>query len=259
MAIIKTDNSHYTNIANAIRSKSGTETQFKPSEMPQGVEAVFNAGYEKGKADNTDSYYDIFWDNYQDYGNYSGYRYGKGWSDENFRPKYDLNFNGGAQQMFLNSEITNLVQILKDLNIGWDTSRVTNFESFIQNSKITHLPTISTLGIATGKSTGAIFYACRTLQFIEKIILKSGIVWSNSAFSSTIGLITIGEIEGYFETSVNMFPCSLLDDETIQRIISALADLTGQEAQTITFHSTVKAKLTEEQISTITSKNWTLA
>lgn len=51
MAIIKTDNSHYTNIANTIRSRIGTETQFKPSEMPQGVESVYNAGYEKGKAE----------------------------------------------------------------------------------------------------------------------------------------------------------------------------------------------------------------
>ena len=53
--------------------------------------------------------------------------------------------------------------------------------------------------------------------------------------------------------------CSLLSDESIRSIIDGLVDLTGQEAQTITFHATVKAKLTDEQISTITSKNWTLA
>lgn len=53
--------------------------------------------------------------------------------------------------------------------------------------------------------------------------------------------------------------CPLLSDESIQSVIDGLADLTGQEAQTITFHATVKSKLTEEQISTITSKNWTLA
>ena len=53
--------------------------------------------------------------------------------------------------------------------------------------------------------------------------------------------------------------CSLLSDESIRSIIDGLVDLTGQEAQTITFHSIVKAKLTDEQISTITSKNWTLA
>lgn len=50
-----------------------------------------------------------------------------------------------------------------------------------------------------------------------------------------------------------------LTDESIQSIVGGLADLTGQESQTITFHADVKAKLTDEQITTITSKNWTLA
>ena len=53
--------------------------------------------------------------------------------------------------------------------------------------------------------------------------------------------------------------CPLLSNESIESTVNGLVDLTGQEAQTITFNSTVKAKLTEEQISTITSKNWTLA
>lgn len=53
--------------------------------------------------------------------------------------------------------------------------------------------------------------------------------------------------------------CSMLSDESIQSIIDGLADLTGQTSQTLTFHADVKAKLTEEQIATITSKNWTLA
>ena len=50
-----------------------------------------------------------------------------------------------------------------------------------------------------------------------------------------------------------------LTDESIQSIVGGLADLTGQESQTVTFHADVKAKLMDEQISTITSKNWTLA
>lgn len=39
-------------IANTIREKNGTETQYTPSEMPQGIESVYDAGYEKGKTDN---------------------------------------------------------------------------------------------------------------------------------------------------------------------------------------------------------------
>lgn len=51
----------------------------------------------------------------------------------------------------------------------------------------------------------------------------------------------------------------LLSDASIQSIIDGLADLTDLETQTLTFHEGVKAKLTEEQITTITGKNWTLA
>ena len=53
--------------------------------------------------------------------------------------------------------------------------------------------------------------------------------------------------------------CPLLSNESIESTVNGLADLTGQETQTITFHTDVKTKLTDEQISTITNKNWNLA
>lgn len=59
--------------------------------------------------------------------------------------------------------------------------------------------------------------------------------------------------------SISFKDSSLLSAESIQSIINGLADLTGQTTQTITFHATVKVKLTEEQITQITGKNWTLA
>lgn len=59
--------------------------------------------------------------------------------------------------------------------------------------------------------------------------------------------------------SISFIDSSLLSAESIQSIIDGLADLTGGTAQTLTFHADVKAKLTEEQLTSITSKNWTLA
>lgn len=50
MAKITTDDQHYKNIANMIRNKAGIETTFKPSEMPQGIEAVYEQGYIDGGA-----------------------------------------------------------------------------------------------------------------------------------------------------------------------------------------------------------------
>lgn len=52
---------------------------------------------------------------------------------------------------------------------------------------------------------------------------------------------------------------NLLSAESIQSVIDGLSDLTGETSQTLTLHADVKSKLTETQIATVTSKNWTLA
>lgn len=48
----------------------------------------------------------------------------------------------------------------------------------------------------------------------------------------------------------------LLSNESIQSIIDGLADLTGQTAKTISWHSTVLDKLTDEQCTQMENKNW---
>ena len=78
-------------------------------------------------------------------------------------------------------------------------------------------------------------------------------------FSSCTKLKNIRFETGTIPISISFVHSSFLTDESVQSIIDGLADLTGQTAQTITFHLTVKNKLTEEQIVQITSKNWTLA
>ena len=49
-----------------------------------------------------------------------------------------------------------------------------------------------------------------------------------------------------------------LTASSIQNVIDALADLTGSTSQKVTFASTVKSKLTDEQLAQISAKNWTL-
>ena len=108
------DDTVLTNIATTIRSKTGTEQTYQDIEMPQGVEDVYEVGYEKGKAEvipakaeqektisitqngttevlpdenkvlskviiNTgvfgDEHYDTFWDTYQQNGKRTNYQY----------------------------------------------------------------------------------------------------------------------------------------------------------------------------------------
>lgn len=57
--------------------------------------------------------------------------------------------------------------------------------------------------------------------------------------------------------NLSLLHSDLLSDDSIQSIIDGLALV--EEQRTLTLHKDVKSKLTETQIATITSKNWTLA
>lgn len=63
-------------------------------------------------------------------------------------------------------------------------------------------------------------------------------------------------VEGTIKVSL-AFTSAVLSNESIISIINGLA--TVETAQTLTLNATVKAKLTETQLATITSKNWNLA
>ena len=72
-------------IADAIRSKTGTEDTMIPSEMPAAIEDVYEAGQK--------SEYDAFWDVYQTNGTANNYAYvfaGRGWNSKTYHPKYPL-------------------------------------------------------------------------------------------------------------------------------------------------------------------------
>lgn len=56
--------------------------------------------------------------------------------------------------------------------------------------------------------------------------------------------------------SISFAQSSKLSAESIQSIIYGLADLNGKTSQTLTLHTDVVQKLTQEQLDTISAKNW---
>ena len=90
--IVLTDNKHYTDIANAIRSKAVSTDTYTPSQMASAIEDVYASGYATGNVDGFErgeregfddgkqAEYDTFWDSYQYFGN---------------RRDYDRTFTGG--------------------------------------------------------------------------------------------------------------------------------------------------------------------
>lgn len=106
---------------------------------------------------------------------------------------------------------------------------------------------------------GNTFRQCSKLKYIYGEIDCTKATSLQSIFMNDTLLEYVRFKKSSIHKSIDFVLQKNLTDETVQNIIDGLADLTGQTAQTLTFHSTVKAKLTEAQIATITSKNWTLA
>lgn len=204
-----------------------------------------------------------FWDNFQNYGNRTNYfdSFRFYVNDKIFKPKYDIvptdsarMFScGGGDGKYSITELKNVYPsgAIVDFSNSKNISQL-----FHYNGSIKHIGTINT---TSATSLDDFANNATSLVEIEKIILKDdGSQRFNSAFYYTVRLERI-TFEGVIGLSINFQWSPLLSDESVQNIIDCLADLTGQATQTLTFHTDVKAKLTEEQIATITSKNWTLA
>ena len=179
------------------------------------------------------------------------------------------NFSG----MFQNSKVTHIPLL--------DTSKGTNFVNMFSNSDISEVPP---LDLSNATSVSSMFnmsskkgleklpsfntknvthfsyfiYYAPSLKEVGKLNLSSA-VNVEGLFGACDSLEDVSFVENSIKISIKFNSCPLLSAESIQSIIDGLADLTGSTAQTLTLHATVKAKLTESQISQITSKNWTLA
>lgn len=55
MAIVLTDDTNYTNIANSIRAKNGTDTTYLPSEMSTAIDALSMSGIDTSDATATEN------------------------------------------------------------------------------------------------------------------------------------------------------------------------------------------------------------
>lgn len=169
-----------------------------------------------------------------------------------------------------------------EINMASALARATNIKSF----KI-----ISQKDIGTNlHDMYESFSECRVIEFIDLSKINNGLIKpANNRFSMTFrrcdklkevkGVFDLSELKGqpyasfqecYALEEIRFLPntikygldmgyCKLLSNDSSQSIIDGLADLTDATSQTISLHADVKAKLTTEQIATITGKNWTLA
>ncbi len=117
MTKVITDDQNYKNIAEAIRLKTGNTDTFLPAQIPDGIDAVFEAGKK--------SEYDAFWDSWQENGSRRDYASGfsgTGWKDNIFYPKYDIKPYQIANMFWRTRMEIDLAKRLEDCKIALDLS-----------------------------------------------------------------------------------------------------------------------------------------
>lgn len=243
-------------IASKIREKTGGDTTYKTSEMPSGVDEV----YEKGKQ----AEYDEFWDNFQDYGNRRYYYYGfinvgGYWNKQTFKPKYDIILEGNASFAFYAwencPEDIDIGAILKEQGVTIDTSKATNIGSLFNSGKniIGELPTISCE--SAGANTASLFRSVRVTK-IEKLIVTEQTVYTHMfTYCSLLeDIVFEGKIA---QNGFNVQWSTKLTHDSLMSIINALKDYSGTDTwNTITLGSDNIAKLTADELLIMQQKQW---
>lgn len=232
----------------------------KLTTIAENTPKVYDSGYSKGTAEGYSQAESDFWDAYQQNGTRRSYLYafaGTGWTDETFKPKYDIKpttLNGG----FNLCEITDLVAALERQGVVLDTSNATNMNSaFSTMYKTTRLPAIDA---SKCTNTMNMFYASTGIKWIEKFILSETTTITNTG-NTFAGANALEHIifEGVIWQSFKISWCPL-DHESIMSILNCLKDYAGSgTTYTVTLGTENLNKLTDAEKAIATQKGWSLA
>ena len=233
----------------------------KLTTIAENMQNVYDAGYEKGKAEGGDNWEDTFWNVYQENGNrtdYAGAFSGIGWDNETFKPQYDIKPVGACNYSFGYSGLSgDLVEILKNLNVTLDLSKITSFHSGFSNAK-----NITRVGVVDIRNCGAacssVFTYMSALVTIDELIISN--TTPNTLFSSNPALENIKITGNICTTGWNFRTSTKLSKASITNIINALSTTTS--GLSVTISKTAKeAVFTPDEWSALeaTKPNWTIS
>lgn len=158
----------------------------------------------------------------------------------------------------------------------WNTSNVTNINlMFTLCSKLKRLNTYgwNTSNIINTarpfNSTPLEYVDFRTWDATKMVNLTNGVnglFYGLGSLTTFIGDVGIDEVITNNVTALNgakvnivLTNLKLLDRASLRALINGLADLSDTTAKTLTLGATLRVKLTEEDITIATNKNWTIA
>lgn len=220
--------------------------------IAENVEKVYNAGFEAGKAEGNGLPAEFEW---------AKHTINKplfnddSWATENtviYMPNVS-----NISEIFYNKNLTNI----KILTVKTDVP-VTNANYFLTAQNNVSYAFLEKLILECDFSQCDNF--SQFLKFQRKLVSIEGQPLNLSSavsfnFSYLEALESFRVERETIKVDFYVAASSNLDSDTIQSIVDGLADMTGGDAKTLILHSTVKGKLTETQLATITGKNWTVA
>jgi hypothetical protein len=202
-------------------------------------DAVYDAGYAKGQAQGGGGGYDegfeagkqaqedAFWDAHQQNGtrtDYQGAFGGVGWTNEFFKPKYDMSPTAAAYMFRRTSISGDLVEILDNFGVTLDFSNCTNMMELFSNA-----PNITRVGVIDiRKARNAItnVFAYCGVKTIDKIIIDE--TNDTSYFPGAATELENVVIEGTIaRTSPYWQYSTKLSKASIDSIVNALSDTTS--------------------------------
>lgn len=212
--------------------------------------------------------YDRFWDSFQSAPTTGAAQFaGRGWNINTFKPKYDIKVRSGVYLFYNNGVIGDLVEILNELGVSLDTSKMTSAHYLFCDSYFSRVGEIDFRNLKSNDTAQA--FASPSLRTIDKLIVKEeSNVLHSSTFTNATGLKNI-TIEGTLACSVN-FKNSPLSKDSILSVFNSLSDtITGTtltlklSAVNTAFETSAGAadgSTSEEWAALIATKtNWTIS
>lgn len=174
-----------------------------------------------------------------------------------FPENYDFTFKinesiveYGAQGLFWGANLRSIKLI------GENPAHTVDFNSAFRETNALEAVDLSEFKYKVSKWSYA-FLTASALKYIYGDLDFSECTEATHWITSALLLEEIRFVPGTIKISLPCYTNPKLSADTIESIIDGLADLTGSTAQNVSFHSSIIAKLTPEQLDRIAAKNWT--
>ena len=214
--------------------------------------------YEAGKK----SEYDKSWDIHQQNGARKDYSYafgGQGWTDETFKPKYDI-VPTTVQYLFGYCLITDLKALLKLQNVTLDLSQCTILTYLAYGTHT--LLNLPVLDVRNVKNLSYFIFSCGALRTVDKVILsdKGDQTFSTGYSFGSLSALEEIRFEGVIGSGLSFQGSTKLSKESIIDIINHLSNTTSGLTLILSLTAVNNAFTTAEWEALVATKsNWTIS